>query len=249
MPASDQPIAGIARRQLHLFYLLDTSASMGEGGKIAALNDAMRAVLPQLLSEMQKPERAHAEMFLRIIDFSTGAHWHLETPTKIEDYQDWPPLEASGTTDLGEALTLLAEALENTLPRRALPPCVLLMSDGQPTDDYFSGIEKLKALPIYNKIVKIAISCGSDCDTTVLKEFTGNMELVLEASNRDQFINMIRWASTSITTSASEGIPQEDGSGPIVPPPPPELTGGESGTPDSPDDSSDSNDENQDMVW
>lgn len=242
MPASDQPIAGIARRQLHLFYLLDTSASMGEGGKIAALNDAMRAVLPQLLSEMQKPERAHAEMFLRIIDFSTGAHWHLETPTKIEDYQDWPPLQASGTTDLGEALTLLTEALENTLPRRALPPCVLLMSDGQPTDDYYSGIEKLKALPIYNKIVKIAIACGSDCDTSVLKEFTGNMELVLEASNRDQFINMIRWASTSITTSASEGVPQADGSAPAIPPLPPEFAS-------TPEPSGDPADEEQDMVW
>lgn len=242
MPASDQPITGIARRQLHLFYLLDTSASMGEGGKIAALNDAMRAVLPQLLSEMQKPERAHAEMFLRIIDFSTGAHWHLETPTKIEDYQDWPPLEASGTTDLGEALNLLTEALENTLPRRALPPCVLLMSDGQPTDDYFSGIEKLKALPIYNKIVKIAIACGSDCDTSVLKEFTGNMELVLEAGNRDQFINMIRWASTSITTSASEGVPQADGSAPAIPTLPPEFAS-------PPEPSGDPADEEQDMVW
>lgn len=246
MPASDQPIAGIAKRQLHLFYLLDTSASMGEGGKIAALNDAMRAVLPQLMSEMQKPERAHAEMFLRIIDFSTGAHWHLETPTKIEDYQDWPPLEASGTTDLGESLTLLTEALENTLPRRALPPCVLLMSDGQPTDDYFSGIEKLKALPIYNKIVKIAIACGSDCDTSVLKEFTGNMELVLEASNRDQFISMIRWASTSITTSASEGVPQADGSSPGIPPLPPEFT---SDPEPSDDPSGDPADNDQDMVW
>lgn len=233
------PIEGIARRQLHLFYLLDTSASMGEGGKIAALNDAMRAVLPQLKNEIEQPDRQHVEMFLRVIDFSTGAHWHLETPTSIGDYQDWPPLEASGTTDLGEAIKLLVVALENSLPRRALPPCVLLMSDGQPTDDWLEGIEKLKALPIYRKIVKIAIACGSDSDKSVLTEFTGNMELVLEASNRDQFINMIRWASTSITTAASAGLQQVDGETPPIPPLPTEILASET--------SNDTQDE--DMVW
>ena len=83
------------------------------------------------------------------------------------------------------------------MPARALPPVIVLLSDGQPTDDYKKGLEKLKKLPWFKKSVKIAISIGRDADDDVLVEFTGNRELVLQANNPTALVKMIKWASTT----------------------------------------------------
>lgn len=83
------------------------------------------------------------------------------------------------------------------MPERALPPVIVLLSDGQPTDDYKKSMDKLKKLPWFRKAVKIAISIGQDADDEVLIEFTGNKELVLQANNATALAKMIKWASTT----------------------------------------------------
>lgn len=80
---------------------------------------------------------------------------------------------------------------------RALPPVIVLLSDGQPTDDYKKSLDKLKEMPWFRKAVKIAISIGQDADDDVLIEFAGNRELVLQANNATALAKMIKWASTT----------------------------------------------------
>ncbi len=80
---------------------------------------------------------------------------------------------------------------------RALPPVIVLLSDGQPTDNYKASLEKLLKLPWGKKAVRIAISIGQDADDDVLQEFTGNRELVLQANNPQSLVKMIKWASTA----------------------------------------------------
>lgn len=76
-------------------------------------------------------------------------------------------------------------------------PVIVLLSDGQPTDSYKDGLNKLKSLPWFKKAVKIAISIGSDADDDVLEDFTGNKELILQANNAAALAKMIKWASTT----------------------------------------------------
>ena len=105
-------------------------------------------------------------------------------PVNIEDFA-WNDLDAGGVTDLGKPFELLAAQL--TIPPmtdRALPPVIVLLSDGQPTDDYKKGLDKLLHLPWGKKAVRIAISIGQDADDDVLQEFTGNRELVLQTIRR-----------------------------------------------------------------
>ena len=83
------------------------------------------------------------------------------------------------------------------MPTRALPPVLVLLSDGQPTDNYKQSLDKLKKLPWFRKAVKIAISIGQDADDEVLIDFTGNRELVLQANNAAALTKMIKWASTT----------------------------------------------------
>ena len=49
---------------------------------------------------------------------------------------EWQDLQAGGITAMGEALELVGAALQSPpMEERALPPVLVLISDGQPTDD------------------------------------------------------------------------------------------------------------------
>ena len=68
--------------------------------------------------------------------FHKCALWHVETPTAVDDFV-WNDLEAYGRTDLGAAIRLLSlELTPEKMGRRALPPVIVLLSDGTPTDDW-----------------------------------------------------------------------------------------------------------------
>jgi uncharacterized protein YegL len=72
-------------------------------------------------------DNPNAEVLMRVLAFSTGAHWHVETPKPIEDFV-WQDLSAGGRRDLGAALILLSEALTTEkLTARGLPPVLVLL--------------------------------------------------------------------------------------------------------------------------
>ena len=54
---------------------------------------------------------------------------------------------------------------------------LVLISDGQPTDDFTSGLQALMNEPWGRKAVRIAIAIGEDADQEVLKKFIANPEL------------------------------------------------------------------------
>jgi uncharacterized protein YegL len=111
----------------------------------------------------------------------------------------------SAGTDMGDAMRLLAREL--TVPpmaSRALPPVLVLISDGQPTDDFERGLALLMKEPWGKKAVRIAIAIGHDADDAVLQRFIGHQELTpLHANNPEDLIRFIRWASTSVLQAAS----------------------------------------------
>ena len=123
-------------RDLHFLLLADCSGSMANDGRIQALNVAIKEALPHLRAAAA--ENPHARLLFRAVAFSSGARWHIETPTPIEEVR-WQDLTAGGYTDLGEALRLVVGAFSD--PRMAahiLPPAIVLISDGRPTDDYLA---------------------------------------------------------------------------------------------------------------
>jgi uncharacterized protein YegL len=210
-----RPGARLARRPLHFFLLADCSGSMAAAGKMAALNTAIREVLPQL-SETSEGN-PHAEVLVRAIAFSTGARWHLETPTHPDDLQ-WADLEAGGYTDLAAGLELLTAAL--TVPpmeERALPPAIVLISDGMPTDDFELALASLMALPWGARSVRMAVAIGHDAAYETLSAFIGDPSIEpLTASSPEQLVMALRWATVHVARAASSVAP--------VAPPPVQVT-------------------------
>ena len=206
-----RPGGELASRPLHFFWVVDCSGSM-YGEKIGTVNNAIQSVLPEMRDVAA--DNPNAQLLIRALQFSTGASWVTDSPVKVEDYA-WEDLEASGVTDLGKAFDLLSAQLSvDEMGERALPPVIVLLSDGQPTDDYKKSLTKFQKLPWVKKAVKIAISIGQDADDDVLREFTGNMELVLQANNAKDLASMIKWASTAISavSAGASNSPQSDGS-------------------------------------
>lgn len=202
-----RPGGELATRPLHFIWMVDCSGSM-YGEKIGAVNHAIQSTIP----EMQDAARnnPNAQLLVRTLKFSTGASWVTANPVDIESFA-WDDLDAGGVTDLGKAFEMVAAQL--TIPPmtdRALPPVIVLLSDGQPTDDYKKSLDKLLSLPWGKKAVRIAISIGQDADDDVLQQFTGNRELVLQANNPEALVKMIKWASTAASlVSAPASRPKD----------------------------------------
>lgn len=165
------PNVRLASRPLHFIYLCDCSGSMEAQGKIQALNQAIRQSLPGMAAVAR--DNPEARVLVRVVRFADRAAWHIATPTPVEELQ-WEDLRAGGVTALGEALELVAAVLRSPpMEQRALPPVLVLISDGQPTDDFEVGLAALMAEPWARRAVRLAIAMGHDADGEVLQRFIG----------------------------------------------------------------------------
>jgi uncharacterized protein YegL len=152
----------------------------------------------------------NAQVMVRAIKFSDGAAWHVPTATPIDAF-NWTDLQAGGVTSMGMALELVAGELRQfPSDTKRLPPVLVLLTDGQPTDEFRKGFDELMATPWGKKAVRIAIAIGKDADTTVLEQFTGNKELVLEAKNPQLLIQFIKWASTVVASVSAPRAGADD---------------------------------------
>ncbi len=91
------PGGELASRPLHFIWITDCSGSM-TGDKIQSLNAAIHgAVSPMRDVANSNP---NAQVLVRAVKFSNGAHWHLGRPTPVDKFQ-WQDLSAGGCTDMG----------------------------------------------------------------------------------------------------------------------------------------------------
>jgi uncharacterized protein YegL len=229
------PDVQLSRRPLHFIYLCDCSGSMRAHGKMQALNQAIRQSLPGMLEVARaNPE---ARVMVRAISFADHARWHIADPTPVEQVGSvWTDLQAYGLTAMGEALTLVAGALRTPpMEQRALPPVLVLISDGAPTDDFLAGLRTLMREPWATKAVRLAIAIGHDADLEVLQQFLGPQpddgraggpanlagpaedrlpgaalrhpaRRPLQANDAGTLARYIHWASTLVVGAASQPI-------------------------------------------
>ncbi len=204
MSAFDEEVIGIPRRTMVLFFLVDTSGSM-DGEKIGSLNVAIQEVIPYINDI--SADNADAQIKIAALEFSSGTEWMYPQPVEIENFQ-WRDLQAGGLTSLGEACVELNNKLSASQgfmneAAGSFAPAIILLSDGEPTDDYKRGIEKLKNNNWFKAAIKVAIAVGDDANQGILAEFTGNKEAVLTVHNKEQLKQIIRFVSVTASQVAS----------------------------------------------
>jgi uncharacterized protein YegL len=149
-----------------------------------------------------------ARVLVRAVRFASRAEWLTPEAVPLQNFQ-WHDIEANGETAMGEALLLVADALDKLQTgARFLPPVLVLVTDGHPTDDKFDeGLRRLMAQPLGRAAVRLAVAIGSDADIGRLQEFIGNPDIhPLQAGNADALAQMITFASKSgISLSSTPG--------------------------------------------
>ena len=215
----------ISRRMCPVIFLIDTSGSMtlntinGEN-PIGAVNAAIEGVLPELIS--MNDSNADNEIKVGIMSFDFEAKWITGETDLIspEDLKaNWVDLNADGLTSMGAAFKELNQKLSvsHGFMQRAtgsVAPVLFLLSDGEPTDDYQSGLQELKKNNWYKVAVRVAIGYG-DSNDDVLREFTGNNETVLHTNDPKDLKKMIHFVAVTSSKVASTGcnaVAQDDNS-------------------------------------
>ncbi|MCP9784594.1 VWA domain-containing protein [Cyanobium sp. WKJ7-Wakatipu] len=229
------PNVRLANRPLHFFYLCDCSGSMAAQGKMQSLNQAIRQSLPGMNRVAR--DNPEARVLVRAVSFADQASWHIPEPTLVEGLE-WRDLQAGGCTAMGAALELVAEQLRAPpMEERALPPVLVLISDGQPTDDFEAGLARLMREPWAQKAVRLSIALGHDADLEILQQFIGpapanqrgrSPRRPLQASNATSLAQFIQWASTAVVGAASMPVSRigesaEEGNIPLPDLPPTEM--------------------------
>jgi uncharacterized protein YegL len=215
------PEGEIAKKQLVLFFLIDTSGSM-DGDKIAAVNTTMRELIPELRDLADENDNAESEIEIAVLEFNNSAVWKTPKPIPVKTYV-WTELTANGGTNLGAACTKLSQEMQRgkfLRDHNLFAPVLILMSDGQPNAGYEKGLGELKKNKFFaneddkgnfkEKSVKVACAIETDndkADKDVLAQFTENPELVYTAKTITALKNWIKFiaVASSVASMHNDG--------------------------------------------
>ncbi len=203
------PGGALGKRPLQFIFLLDASGSMTNGGKIQSLNTAIREAIPVIQEVADR--NPGVEVLIRAIRFASQPEWHIPQGIPVHDFL-WQDIAAGGETAMGKALEMVAGVLTpDQVGRRALPPVLVLVSDGFPTDDFAKGLRAVLAQPWGKQAVRLAVAIGQDANEDILKQFIGIEGIPpMRANNPEMLVECIRLVSRSAVESSSTGGESRD---------------------------------------
>ncbi len=195
-----------AARPLPVVILADVSGSMSGDGKIQALNLAVR----EMLNAFKDEDDLRAEIHLAVITFGGEATIYLPLSRAAE--ASWTDLGASGGTPMGAAFALARTLIEDheMVPSRAYRPTLVLVSDGQPTDEWKQQLAGLLQSERGGKAFRMALAIGADADHAVLQEFLANAEARVyradEARQIHKFFQLVTMSVSARSRSANPNV-------------------------------------------
>ena len=170
-----------ANSGLQVFFLVDCSD--GVAGEINKVVEAINSIVPAL----QKANSLYPRMKMkaRVMRFSTGAYFVSPAAMDIDRFKV-SNIFAGGACDMGKAFDTLYEQIKYiTSEGGGVPPVLVLISNGRPTDDYKKSLANLKTLKSFKQAIRWSYAIGPNPDKQMLLEFTGLESNIRELSNMD----------------------------------------------------------------
>ena len=203
IPFDPSKFTAAKAKPLPVILLLDVSGSMG-GEKIRNLNDAVR----DMLEVFRDTENSETEIWVAIITFGDQVKLHqkLVSAGQIQ----WEDLSAAGSTPLGVALQMAKAMIEDKVivPSRAYRPTVVLVSDGQPTDDWENPLKGFISDGRSGKCDRMAMASGAQADETVLGKFIeGTPNGLFYSENAKQMRDFFKFVTMSVTIRTKSQTP------------------------------------------
>ena len=175
--------------------VLDSSGSM-EGDRIDALN----AGLVELENAMKKDPTTSTRGRVLVIQFGGNNDVSIGTWQDAIEFSA-PKLEANGRTPTGAAIMAALEAIEmqkTELKNSGIAykrPILMLMSDGEPTDEWENAAKACKVAEAANKVTVFTIGIGEEANLETLGKFSSKGALKIKGLH---FNELFVWLSASI---------------------------------------------------
>jgi uncharacterized protein YegL len=189
-------------RRLPVYILIDCSESMiGEG------LTAVRAGVTQMLSVLRQDPHALETAYISIISFGASAQV-LVSLTEITNVHE-PKLILSQGTALGAAIDLLTQQISKEVIKSSdkskcdYRPIVILLTDGQPTDNWRSAKKRFDDKIGKNVANFYVVGCGQAIDYKSLSQIS-DIVLSLPDMKPDSMRKLFVWMTQTVS-SASVG--------------------------------------------
>jgi uncharacterized protein YegL len=200
-------------RMMPVLILADVSGSMATYGKLAALNRAIREMVAIFADEQD----VRADIHVAVITFG-GSGANLHQPLQPASQIQWTDMDAKGPTPMGAAFELATQLLEDKviIPSRSYHPNLILISDGQPTDErgrisdnWKEPLQRLLSSERASKALRFAMGIGPDADEATLKAFlTGqHPEIPVFRSDETGIQKFFRWVTVTVTSRSKSVNP------------------------------------------
>ena len=189
-------------KKLPVILLLDVSGSM-QGAKIDSLYNATCDMIDTFVGAQLKEQ----SIDVAIITF--GNEIKLHTPyTPVKELQD-KGLEhfvADGMTPMGTAIQMAKDMIDDksVTPSRIYRPAVVLVSDGEPNDDWRNPMAMFINDGRSSKCQRFAVAIGEKADRTVLETITENPDNEIYAAKASDLAECFKTVSMSVTTTATK---------------------------------------------
>ena len=178
-----------------MVLVLDCSGSM-QGARISALNDGLQV----LETDMKNDPTTSTRGRVMVVEYGGADEVREGLWQDAIDFKA-PALVAAGRTPTGAAVTSALAAIEaqkaelkaNGISYKR--PILMLMSDGEPTDEWESAADACKAAEAANKVTVFAIGVGEDANLTTLGRFSGKGAVQI---NGLKFKELFVWLSASV---------------------------------------------------
>lgn len=199
-------IEEVSARTMALFYLFDRSGSMS-GQKIASVNYAMRDI-PKIIMDVAD-SAPNANIVVAAATFSTDVEWLTPKPQTPEEFlNNWHDITAEGLTSLGAALKSLNEKMSRKAflgdnPMGYLAPGIIILSDGEPTDDWEKPLAELKKNNWFKSAIKIAFAVGDDANKQVLAQICGTPEAIVAIDDPEKIRSYIKFVTAAVSKTGT----------------------------------------------
>ncbi len=187
--------------------VLDVSASM-RGESINELNQGVHQFIEAVLQD----DFASYAVDVGIITFGGTAQEII--PMQSVQHVEAPRLSATGNTPMGEAVNEAIQVLEKRKQEYKssgvsyYQPWLVLMTDGEPIDNYKAAATKLRQLAETNKMLVITVGIGDSCNISKLSEFcpSDNPPKKLTGLKFQYFFKWLSQSVGEVITKSTPGV-------------------------------------------
>lgn len=191
-------------KPLPVILLLDRSGSMS-GEKISTLNSAVN----DMIQSFKTAGQGEVEINLGIISFGDGGASYdlqLQPVAGISNMS----LQANGGTPMGMALRMAKDLIEDKeiIPSKGYRPAVVLVSDGEPNDDWEQPMNNFIGGGRSSKCERFAMAIGTSQEDPVLNKFlSGTENKVFLASDASKIRDFFKFVTMSVSVRSRSQNP------------------------------------------